>query len=322
MQNGVKRLVISVHAGLAHAILATTTSTTTSLTVAQVIILALLQGVAELFPISSLGHTVIVPQLLGWHIDQSANSFLPFVVTLHLGTALALVVYFWRDWAAILTPMLRSVTRGAMGNSPEEQLGWRVMVGTVPVAIIAVLLEKTVQNLLASPKVAALFLIVNGVILLLGERLRVRAGSFSLAGSGISDQERAPKPIETLTWMEAFWVGAAQSLALIPGISRSGVTMVAGMAAGLTHEAAARFAFLLATPIILAAALVEVPTLFDPANSAILGDAIFGGCLSAIAAYFSVRFLMRYFHVGRLDPFAYYCWAAGILSLIILFIRG
>ena len=169
---------------------------------------------------------------------------------------------------------------------------------------------------------AAVFLIVNGVILLLGERLRVRAGRFSLATEGVPDRETRPKPIETLTWGEAFAVGAAQSFALIPGISRSGVTMVAGMAAGLTHEAAARFAFLLATPIILAAALVEVPTLFDPANSAILGDAIFGGCLSAIAAYFSVRFLMRYFHVGRLDPFAYYCWAAGIVSLLILFVRG
>jgi undecaprenyl-diphosphatase len=292
------------------------------LTLAQVIFLALLQGVAELFPISSLGHTVIAPQLLGWHIDQKADSFLPFVVTLHLGTALALVFYFWRDWVAIITPMLRSISRGAMGHSAEEQLGWRVVVGTVPVAIIAVFLEKTVQDLLGDPKVAAAFLIVNGGILLLGERLRVREGRFSLAATGISDRDRAPKPIETLTWGEAFRVGAAQALALIPGISRSGVTMVAGMAAGLTHEAAARFAFLLATPIILAAALVEVPTLFAASNSAALGNAIFGGCLSAIAAYFSVRFLMRYFHVGRLDPFAYYCWAAGILSLVILSVRG
>jgi undecaprenyl-diphosphatase len=319
----VKKPVIIAPPDLAHAILATTAATTTtSLTIAQVIILALLQGIAELFPISSLGHTVIAPKLLGWNIDQSANSFLPFVVTLHLGTALALVYYFRRDWVAILTPMLQSISRGAIGNSAEEQLGWRVLVGTVPVAIIAVLFEKAVQDLLASPKVAAGFLIVNGAILLLGERLRVREGHFSLASTSLTDQERAPKPIESLTWSEAFKVGAAQSLALIPGISRSGVTMVAGMLAGLTHEAAARFAFLLATPIILAAALVEVPTLFDPANSAVLGDAIFGGCLSAIAAYFSVRFLMRYFHVGRLDPFAYYCWVAGILSLLILFVRG
>ncbi len=287
-------------------------------TTIQVVLLALLQGVAELFPVSSLGHTVIAPKLLGWHLDQHAESFLPFVVALHLGTGIALIVYFWRDWLAILTPMVRSVQQGSLSSNPEERLGWLLAVGTIPAAVLGVFFEKRVRDFFADPKIAAGFLIVNGVILFAGEHLRLRAGRLTVAAA-TGDTRQAPRPIATLGWGEAFLVGGAQALALLPGISRSGVTMVAGLATGLTHEAAARFSFLLATPIILAAAVVEVPTLF---GSDLLGKAILGGVLAGLAAYASVRFLMRYFHAGRLDPFAYYCWLAGGLALLGLALRG
>ena len=298
-----------------------------SLTFVQVVVLALLQGVAELFPISSLGHTVIVPPLFGWSIDEKANSFLPFVVALHLGTGIALVIYFWRDWVAVVVPMIRSIQSGHLSDAPEERLGWLLAVGTIPAAVIAVFLQTPIKDAFANPRIAASFLIVNGFILFLGERLRVRQqGRLAAAGSGgitfSAHAEEGHRAVTTLGWGEAAIIGAAQALALIPGISRSGVTMVAGLASGLSHETAARFTFLLATPIILAAAIVEVPILFGADGRALLGDAILGAILSGVAAFISVRFLMRYFTSGRLTPFAYYCWAAGVLALIGLALRG
>jgi len=302
-------------------------SGSTALSLWQVVALALLQGVAELFPISSLGHTVVAPRLLGWTVDQRADAFLPFVVALHLGTGVALLLYFRRDWAAIVGPMLGSVRRGALSDDPHERLGWLLALGTLPAAVLGVFFEKRVRDLFADPRIAAGFLIVNGVILFVGERLRVRATRAAARASGetvsLSAASRpAPRPLATLGWGEAFLVGAAQALALLPGISRSGVTMVAGLGTGLSHEAAARFSFLLATPVILAAAVVEIPTLFGASGRSLLGAAVLGGVLAGLAAYASVRFLMRYFQVGRLDPFAYYCWVAGGLALLILTARG
>lgn len=294
----------------------------------QAAVLGLLQGVTELFPISSLGHTIILPKLVGWNIDQSADSFLPFVVTLHVGTALALLVFYWRTWVVILTPMLASIRRGSMGTSPEERLGWLVCAGTIIPAIVAVFLEKEVKTLFASPEIAAGFLIANGFVLFLGERLRLRArAAYAASADGAAGElleGRTPRPLSTLSWREAIIIGASQVLAFLPGISRSGATMVTALATGLTHEAALRFSFLLATPIILAAGIAEMPSLFDPKYSGILGDALFGGLLAGIAAYLSVRFLTRYFSEAknRLDPYAYYCWIAGCLALIGLAIRG
>ncbi|HEY8282763.1 MAG TPA: undecaprenyl-diphosphate phosphatase [Chloroflexota bacterium] len=295
------------------------------LTHAQAALLAILQGVAELFPVSSIGHTVIVPKLLKWNIDQSATSFLAFVVALHLGTAIALLVYFWRDWVEIVTPMVRSVSRGQLGNTPQERIGWLVVVGTAPAAILGVLFEKSVRNALGDARVAASFLIVNGFLLYFGERLRVRAVAALATARGGSQSvplAGAPRPIEALGWTEALVIGALQALAFFPGISRSGVTIVAGLASGFSHEAAARFAFLLATPVIAGAAVLELPTLFGSDGRPLLGDALVGCVLAGIGAYASVRFLMRYFTSGKLGPFAIYCWIAGALSLIVVSIRG
>src|SRR2546425_8627875 len=278
------------------------------MSVFQALVLALLQGVTELFPVSSLGHTVILPKLLRWNIDQADPTFLAFVVLLHVGTATALLIYFWRDWLAIVRAVFRSVIDGRVHGTPDERLGGGLIAGTIPAGLIGVLFQKQVQSLFANPKAAAAFLIVNGVIMFLGERVRRRA--VALEG------ERTR--LDGLSVRTAVGIGSAQILALLPGISRSGSTMVAGLLADLTHEAAARFAFLLATPIIFGAGVLKFPDLFTPLARRHLPVYLLGGVAAGIAAFLSVAYLMRYFRVGRLDPFAYYCAAFGILSLILL----
>src|SRR5437588_6496708 len=196
----------------------------------QALVLALLQGVTELFPVSSLGHIVILPKLLGWNINQADPTFLAFVVLLHVGTATALVVYFWRDWFAIVRAVLRSVIDGRMHGTADERLGWRLIAGTIPAGVVGLLFQKQVQSLFANPRAAAAFLVVNGVIMFIGERVRRRAVAF--------DDGRTH--LDGLPLRTAVGIGAAQIFALLPGISRSGTTMVAGLVANLTHEAAAR----------------------------------------------------------------------------------
>src|ERR1700682_59361 len=270
----------------------------------QALVLALLQGVTELFPVSSLGHTVILPRLLGWNLNQADPTFLAFVVLLHVGTAVALAIYFRRDWLAIIRAVFRSMVEGRMHGTPDERLGWRLIAGTIPAGLGGGLFQKPVAN----PRAAAAFLIVNGAIMFVGERVRRRAVAF--------DEGRTQ--LDALSVRTAVGIGSAQILALLPGISRSGSTMVAGLMANLTHEAAARFAFLLATPIILGAGVLKIPDLFTPLALPHLPVYLAGGVTAGIAAFLSVAYLMRYFRVGRLDPFAYYCAAFGILSLILL----
>ena len=310
----------------------------------QAIILALLQGVSELFPVSSLGHAVILPSLLHWSINETSNTWLAFLVALHIGTATALIIFFWRDWRTIVLAFVRSVQKGQIGEDNDQRLAWMIVLGTIPAGLVGFVLEKPLKSLFASPMIAAAFLIVNGLIMFAGEWLLQRQKKASAVAES-SDQQLlrvagnhgttsvltrpifAPvaatgperyRDITQLSWRDAAIVGFAQIGALIPGISRSGVTMVAGLAAGLTHEAAARYAFLLATPIIFAAGILELPDLFTAQGRHILGYAIVGAICAGIAAYLSVRFLMRYFEFGRLYPFAYYCVGAGVLSLILL----
>ncbi len=266
----------------------------------QAWVLAILQGVTELFPISSLGHSVIIPKLLHWHIDQGSVSFLPFLVVLHLGTALALLLYFWRDWFELLGSF---VGQGPVERRASNQkLLLLVVVATIPAGLIGLALQKPLTHLFGAPLVAATFLTVNGVVLLVGERLRKKAGY---------------KEASELSWGEALIVGVSQSAALIPGISRSGSTMVAGLWMGLRHEEAARFSFLMATPIIGAAGLLEVPKLIKNGSQSSIGLVLSAGVLAGVAAFISVAFLMRYFHkrdFQALNPFAYYCMAAGVVT--------
>lgn len=283
----------------------------------RALFLAILQGVTELFPVSSLGHTVVIPGALGWGNLLDSEHFLPLVVTLHLGTASALLIFFWRDWLALLRGFFRTLAKRKIGDDPNERLIWLIVLGTIPPGLIGLVFEQPLASLFSVPELAAVFLILNGSILFLGELLRRRAEPKMLDRK---KQELVFKDLSQLTWKDALFIGGMQALALIPGISRSGVTMVAGLSQGFTHKAAARFAFLLATPLILAAGVLEVPKLFGDTNALLI--AVVGGIVAGIAAYLSTRFLMRYFEIGRLDPFAFYCWGAGLLAVILFFWRG
>lgn len=263
------------------------------------IFLSVLQGVTELFPVSSLGHTLLVPALLGIHLDEHAPALLPFLVALHLGTALALLLYFRARWIALAQGFLGSL-RGR--HSLDGHLAWGLIVGTIPAGLVGLLLEKPLGRLFHDLRVVALALLVNGIVLWLGGR-RDR-----------DDAESAAVEPRRLTLRQAALVGLAQVGALIPGFSRSGLTMVAGLRTGLSRAAAAEFSFLLGTPIILAAGVLELPKLRHDHTQ--LASALLGGLLTGVAAYLSVRFLMRYFEGrGRLATFGVYCIVAGALCL-------
>jgi undecaprenyl-diphosphatase len=272
----------------------------------QALVLALLQGVSELFPISSLGHTILVPALLHWkNVDRSAPAFLSFVVVLHLGTALALIVFYRNEWATIVRAVVTSVIRGRLSDDRAERIGWLLVVGTIPVGILGITLENPVRNLFGSPAPAALFLFLNGLLMFLGERLRRR------------QRHAGGRPLERLTYAQSVAVGFAQSAALLPGISRSGISMVAGLLCDLNHEDAAHYSFLLATPVILAAALLEFPKLFSAGAHVVLVQAVVGGVAAGVAAYCSVAFLTRYFRSNDLRPFGWYCVIAGAVCFIL-----
>lgn len=271
--------------------------------------LAVLQGVSELFPVSSLGQTILIPAVLHWdNINRSDPKFLAFVVVLHLGTAFALVAFYWKTWTRIVRALIAGIIRGKVGDDPSEKLGWLLIVGTVPVGILGVLLKDPVRQFFGSARLAALFLILNAGIMFFGEYLRRRQKR--AAG-------RTDKPIEKLTWMQSMLIGLGQALALLPGISRSGASMVAGLLADLDHEDAANYSFLLATPVILAAGLLEIPDLLAPGASGILTQAIVGGIVAGIAAYASVAFLVRYFKNNDLRPFGWYCLVFGAFCFVL-----
>ena len=273
----------------------------------QAAILGLLQGVSELFPVSSLGHSVILPSLFGWNIHQNAPYFLTFLVALHLATALVLLGFFWEDWVRIVKGLGRSL-RDRQIADPDAKLGWLLVLGTIPAGILGLLLQDHLRKLFASPEYASIFLALNGVMLFGAEALRRRAPV-----AAEDDDERIAK---TVDWGQAAAVGAAQSVALIPGFSRSGAAMGGGLLVGLSHKDAARFAFLLATPLILAAAALKLPELAGPEGNGVRGQALVGALCSALAAYLSVRFLMRYFETRTLTPFAIYCVCAGTACAI------
>lgn len=266
------------------------------MTLAFLIFLSVLQGVTELFPVSSLGHTLLAPAIVGMHIDKHTPQLIPFLVALHLGTALALLWYFRKRWIALIGGWFAML--GGRSNS-EGHMMWALVIGTIPAGIVGLVLEKRLERIFHDLRIVAIALIVNGLLLWVGDRLQ---------------RARAHQPPEKLTYKQAFLVGLAQIGALVPGFSRSGLTMIAGNAAGLTAESAAEFSFLLGTPIIFAAGVLELPKLFHAPDQ--LADALLGGVLTAVAAYLSVRFLMRYFEGrGRLAAFGVYCVLAGVFCL-------
>ncbi len=282
----------------------------------QALFMGLLQGATELFPVSSLGHAVLVPSLLHWSFKQSDPSFVPFLTLLHLGTATALLVLYRRQWVDIIRGFITASIRGSISND-TERLAMLLLVGTIPAAILGVFLESRIKGLFASPYEAAGFLVVNGFLMLGFEVLRRRAERRDAAGAQtrVEVEERFTDAAH-ISFRAAAIVGACQALAFLPGISRSGVTIGGGLVAGLRHEEAARFSFLLATPTILGAGLVEVPQLAS-ANVPI-ASYLAAAVLAGLAAYASARFLLRYFRSGRLDPYGWYCVGAGLVSLALL----
>jgi undecaprenyl-diphosphatase len=279
------------------------------ITYPQAILLGLLQGVSELFPISSLGHSVIVPNLLGWDIHQNDPYFVTFLVATHLATAIVLFFFFWRDWMRIFKGLGRSLRdREIAETDTDAKLGWLLVVGTIPAGILGLLLEHKLRSAFASPKSASFFLMLNGLLLYGAEQLRRRAPQV--------DEDDDSRIAKQVTWRNAFFVGGAQAIALIPGFSRSGATMGGGLLVGLSNKDAARFAFLLATPIIGAAALLKLPQLFGHQGDGVRGQALVASLCSALTAYLAVRFLMRFFETRTLLPFAIYCFAAGLGCLI------
>ncbi|HEX8958791.1 MAG TPA: undecaprenyl-diphosphate phosphatase [Solirubrobacterales bacterium] len=326
------------------------------LTYLQAIVIALVQGVTELFPVSSLGHSVLVPAWIGgsWEtlVTQSsqANSessfYLAFIVALHVATALALLFFFRADWVRIVKGFLRSVPRSLRERrlsaaDPDERLAWLIVLATIPVGLTGVAFEHVFRTIFAKPVAASALLIVNGLILFAGERVRRRSEPLpssaeapagegapqdaALAtrtpGGGRSAQDLAEAyasdvRISRIPYLDGLLIGSFQILALFAGISRSGVTMVGGLLRGLSHEDAARFAFLLATPVILAAGVLKVPSLFGQAGEHIHGQVAVGFVVTGVAAYLSVRFLVRYFEAHTLKPFAIYCLVAGAVSLV------
>jgi undecaprenyl-diphosphatase len=289
-------------------------------------LLAVLQGVSELFPISSLGHTVLIPALLRWPVTESDESFLAFVVVLHLGTALALIVFYWKAWVGIVRGLVRSVVRGRFSDDRDERIAWLLVAGTIPVCVLGVLFQSSVRALFGSPLAVSLFLLVNACIMFAGEALRNRVASRRASEPWRPQAPDSAPPaesvrLEDLDWRRGALVGVAQGCALLPGISRSGSAIVAGLLAGLDHEDAATYSFLLATPVILAASVLEIPKLFAPELRGIALEALAGGVLAGLTAYASVAFLTRYFRHNDLRPFGWYCLVLGGVSAVLFALK-
>jgi undecaprenyl-diphosphatase len=283
----------------------------------QAVILGLTQGVAEPFPISSLGHAVVLPRLAGWDIHQNDKFFLTFLVATHLGTALVLLGFFARDWVRIAKGLWRSLAmREIREDDVDARLGWLLIAGTIPVGLIGLLLESPLRKLFASPQIAAAFLIVNGIALLLFERLRRRPPR---PGDYLGDTDAR---IAKLSWRQAIAVGTSQVAALIPGISRSGFSMGGGLLVGLSNEDAARYGFLLATPVILAAAALKLPELLGSEGNGVRGPALVAGLCAAVTTFFAVKFLLKYFETKRLTPFGVYCIAFGTTCTLVFALGG
>lgn len=278
----------------------------------QAAILGLVQGISELFPISSLGHSIILLGLLGWNINHDANYFLTFLVATHFATAAVLFLFYWKDWVRIISGIVRSVRRRNINLDADAQLGWLLVVGTVPAGLVGLLFQKQVEKLFISPVYVAGFLMLNGGMLYLAEILRRKAKN----SGRLADADH--RIAAELSYWQSIKVGLMQIFALLPGFSRTGSTIAGGLMVGLAHEDALRFSFLLATPIIGAAAVLKLPGLFASGSSMVIGPALMGAACASVAAYFSVKFLTRYFESRTLTPFAIYCFLVGVLSLVLL----
>lgn len=300
----------------------------TSLTYLQAVVIGAVQGISELFPVSSLGHAVLIPALIGgsWakNLDVASNSspYLAVIVGLHLATALALLVFYWRDWATLLRGAGTSIRHRRISTGPER-LFWLIVVATIPVAVAGLIFDKLLRTTLGKPLPVAIFLMINGLVLLIGQRFAQRSAASAAVGTshGTPGAVVTDERIATMPFRRGIGIGAAQIFALLPGISRSGSTMIAAQQAGLTNQQAARFSFLLATPAILGAAVLKLPDLFGPLGHGILGPVLAGSAVAFLCALGAVAFLDRYFARRSLVPFAIYCLVAGAACAVVFIVR-
>lgn len=285
----------------------------------QASILGIVQGIAEPFPVSSLGHSVIVPRLFGWAINQNDPFFLTFLVATHAATALVFFIIFWKEWKKIILGVLRSLRHWTIpAGDTYAKLGWLLIVGTVPAAILGLVLQKKLEVIFASAQYATFFLMLNGILLYGAEMLRRHMPQSAIAES---EKDSDKNIVRQVGWKQTLYVGTAQALALIPGFSRSGASMGGGLLVGLNNEEAARFSFLLATPVIGAAAVLKLPSLFSSSNHGQLGVAVVGALFAAVTSWLAVKFLLRFFTSNRLTSFAVYCFLAGALASIYFLIK-
>ena len=289
-------------------------------TVFRSIVLGVLQGVSELFPISSLGHTVIFPKLFGWHqivayqSSGAENAWLAFIVMLHVGSAIGLLIYFWRDWVAIIKAFFATLGKRRV-ETPTERLAWLIIAASIPTGILGIAFEHAARTATAKPEIASIFLVVNGFVLFAAQRLSTRAEVRTLARREGTKSDGG-RVLETLEYPEGAVLGLAQSGGLIAGISRDGMVMAAGLGRGLDNADAARISFLMATPIILAAGIYKIPDLTGSNGNGIRGYAVIAAVAAAITAVFTVHFLTRYFKRGNLIPFGTYCVLFGLAMVI------
>jgi undecaprenyl-diphosphatase len=334
------------------------------ITYPEAIVVGLIQGVTELFPISSLGHNVLIPALIGgeWaqalNVSRSESPYLAFIVGMHVATALAMIIYYWRDWLRIVKGFFGSIshavnpapdTRRWQPQNAEQKLAWMIILATIPVGIAGLALEHDFRVYFSKPVPTALFLALNGVILLIGERERRRrigldeqqaleerqieerqmtavgaarhsSGQRALKQREAEVAELSDQRVTRLRWVEAIGLGAMQIFALLPGISRDGIVMVSGLFRGLSMRDAARFSFLLSAPVILAAGVLKIPDLTGSLGNGVRGQVLVGSILSGVAAYLALRFFVRYVSDPKrtLTPFAVYCLVFGLGSAIYL----
>lgn len=276
------------------------------ITLFQAITLGALQGVTELFPISSLGHSVIFPALLGWNDLQNDPFFLNFLVGTHLATALVLIGFYWTTWIALAKGFFASLgNRTLVKTNADAKLAWLLIIGTIPAGLLGLIFEHKLKTLFALPSYAALFLLLNGIVLYVAELIPKKTGS----------------NIQNVTFAQALYVGIAQIVALFPGFSRTGATIAGGLFAGLTHADSVTYSFLLATPIIFAASALKLPGLLHGAGQVALMPTVVGALCAGVAAYFSIKYLTKFFQTNTLKPFAIYCMVAGLIASIFLFVR-
>jgi len=285
--------------------------------VLQAVILGIIQGLTEFIPISSSAHLIIVPWLFGWE-DKLINS-LTFDVALHLGTLAAVLAYFARDWVRLLKAGLASIAERRIGGDPDRKMAWFLIIGTIPAVVVGLLAEKKIEHLFHQPDAPhqgssmiamAVIIAVLGALLFMAERLA-----------------RHVRTMDQLSLRDIVLIGLAQALAVFPGVSRSGSTITAGLALGLTRETAARFSFLLSAPIIGGAGAKSLLTIFhDIQAHGMAGFDIVafasGFAAAALSGYLCITYLLRFLQKHPTTIFVFYRWALAVLIVAVVLTRG